>query len=575
MYKNILDLKNNNPFFYYYSINEHKRIKKEIFTRKEFFSLTLKAANLLNKNGITAGDKILHCFSKNDYEDVVFRMASVQLGSVPVTINWQADTQEKVLFKLNNSGAKILLAGKDCNKNYIKIVKHNSPTIKILHTKDLKSNTEKLNENLFESVVNEEAVKLIVYTSGTTGDPKGVQQTHKNHITNYLELLDLLGIKEEEAFAGIIVNPLHHTNASAFMDMLLRKPNTNIHLFSKYSSVYWKTICSITQTEGKRKIIAPVVARHFEYLNELKTKNSLPVSEDTLKQEMKKIDFIYGSAPAGPNAIKIMHHFTEKIPCVRYGSTETTLHVIGIPDFVDQETRLKNFITGWEHKVNNEPSGGYYIGRAAEPFVEVKIVKSVDKTNPDYFKEVEPGIPGYIVTRGGNVMKGYVNKPEETAKVFDDSWYLNLGDIGFYLINPADKGKEIYWMNRDIALMIKGGANYSCSQISNELSNFIAKKYKLASGTFFVEAIGLKTQSESEDSCCVTIELISEEAKSKQAKISKTFLNGAGKKVSKGAKPDYFRFGKIPRNFKGAILYNELKREFTEYLQQRQSPVLA
>ncbi len=523
MYKNLLSDSNHEPFLRYYSFTgEENHVKVKSFTRKEFFTLILKAAWLIKRTGAKKNQKILHCFGQNDYTDCIFRHASTLTGTVPVTVNWQADTPEKVLFKFKNSGAAAVLVGDGCNPEFIEIIGQYDPAVRFIYSDEIKD-AELLCESEFADGLTGESIRVIVYTSGTTGEPKGVQQSYNNYITNYRELIDLFGIEEDENIAAIIVNPLHHTNASAFIDTFFRKPNTVIHLMSRYSTQYWKIICDIAETEKGKKIIAPVVAKHFEFLSHLAETDSLPVDINTLKTSMGRIDFAYGSAPAGPNAIKTMQDYAGKIPCVRYGSTETTLHVIGIPHFLDQKSRLANFQAGWNHEENGEKSPGYYIGRAAEPYVEVKIVKSVDRTNPDYMKEVVPGHAGYVVTRGGNVMSGYVNNPEGTAKVFDKDWYLNLGDIAFYLLNPDDGAKEIYWMNRDVGLMIKGGANYSCDQVSNELSNLIIKRYGLSPNSFFLAAIGLKVVSESEDSCCVTIELLTDEALQKKSDIGGIF----------------------------------------------------
>lgn len=568
MYRNILSDNNEEPFLYYYLFDEEQHVEVKSFTRKDFLILIMKAAWLIKRIGAKKNQKILHCFSRNDYVDCAFRYASTLTGTVPVTVNWQADTPEKVLFKFKNSEAVAVLVGDGCNPEFCEIIRHYNPSIKFIYSNELEK-AERLCESEVIDDLTSESIRLIVYTSGTTGEPKGVQQSYNNYITNYKELLELFGIREDENIASIIVNPLHHTNASAFIDTFFRKQNTRIHLMSRYSTQYWKKICDIAEIEKEKKIIAPVVAKHFEFLSHLAETCALPIDINVLKKSMSKIDFIYGSAPAGPNAIRTMQEYTGKIPCVRYGSTETTLHVIGIPHFLDQKTRLDNFQAGWSHEENGEKSPGYYIGRAAEPYVEVKIVKSVDRNNEGYLKEVEPGHAGYVITRGGNVMSGYVNNPEGTAKVFDKDWYLNLGDIAFYLLNPNDNAREIYWMNRDVGLMIKGGANYSCDQISNELTNFIIKQYNLSSNSFFLAAIGLKVVSESEDSCCVTIELISDEAIKQKNNIEKSFKLSASNYVSKGARPDFFRFGKVPRNFKGAILYNELKKDFMESFGRR------
>jgi len=72
-------------------------------------------------------------------------------------------------------------------------------------------------------------------------------------------------------------------------------------------------------------------------------------------------------------------------------------------------------------------------------------------------------------------------------------------------------------------------------------------------------------ESEHEDSCCVTIDLDKEVANVKP-QLRASFIKTASRKVTKGARPDYLRFARIPLSFKGAILYPQLKRDFLDWL---------
>jgi len=79
-----------------------------------------------------------------------------------------------------------------------------------------------------------------------------------------------------------------------------------------------------------------------------------------------------------------------------------------------------------------------------------------------------------LVTRGNNLMTGYVKNDQATQEALhvpsDDGgglpWYVNLGDVCFWLTNKHDGGQDFYWVSRDSNLLIRGGANYSYDQVS-------------------------------------------------------------------------------------------------------------
>lgn len=208
--------------------------------------------------------------------------------------------------------------------------------------------------------------------------------------------------------------------------------------------------------------------------------------------------------------------------------------------------------------------------------------------------------------RGANLFTAYASAIESAALSSVDGrlgavlegWYVGLGDVCFWLLNQEDGGKDIYWVSRDSALLIKGGANYSyeqvstrkakieealtqvVSQINDDLSEVLASSYQLTPGVdFIVGVIGIRQRSEHDDDACVTIELLPpgvqrllrsvgdltaegiERTESApkgtvgliRGHIRSTFLSECRKRVSsKTSIPDAFRFGAVSRNFKVA-----------------------
>ena len=158
-------------------------------------------------------------------------------------------------------------------------------------------------------------------------------------------------------------------------------------------------------------------------------------------------------------------------------------------------------------------------------------------------------------------MKGYIKNPIANKKAFykdNELWYLNLGDIAFFF-KSEDGFIDIYWVSRQSGMIIKGGANYSCQQINDELYQYLKEKLDLDKSDVFLYTTGVKIKSEHEDTS-VVIEL-----KTKRAISKKDLIINAIKKASPGEKlhvsiPDYILFDQIQVNFKGAILVNELQK---------------
>ncbi|MBW2365318.1 MAG: acyl--CoA ligase [Deltaproteobacteria bacterium] len=555
---------NSCPFLYYYSFNKNNKIQRETFTRSDILSLANKAARVIKSRGLIKGDRFVLCFSANRYQDISVRLAAVMTGTTPVTINWQSDTLDQVLYKIKQTESKLVFTDTDYDMNIINKIKSTFARIPIVSIESI-NNEKELSENDYSMDIDEAFTRIIVFTSGTTGKPKGVQLPYRAYQTNRKTFEQFLEISSNHRFAVLIVNPMHHTNSTAITDWAMRRPRSDIHLIEKYTTNYWKIFHEVSE-RNYDSLAAPVVSRHMDFLEELDQKDKLPVNREKLISAMKKTDFLIGSAPVGPTTIKRFLTYTDKVPNVRFGSTETCLQVIGIPRYLSEDDKKNLFETGWHYHYEDEPQPGYYIGRPHPSYTEAKIVKSIDPTNDDFLIDCDYGEPGYLIAKGENLMSGYINNPSETKNVLQNQWYIGFKDICFALKNKTDGELDFFWVSRDSAMLIRGGTNYSYDQINSELESFIIHQYQLPKESFDLAVVGLKIDSEHEDACCVTIELKTDEAKQKKDKISETFLKIGKQKVSKGAKPDYVIFDKILRNFKGAVLIKELSKEFKQFL---------
>lgn len=118
------------PFLTYYSVAADKSLTTETYTRGEFHTLALRAASVLAKAGLKPGECHTHFFSCNTVGDLAFRLASVLLATTAVTINWQADDEDKVLYKIELTSSKLVLVDPETPADVIASVRfHSRPVL--------------------------------------------------------------------------------------------------------------------------------------------------------------------------------------------------------------------------------------------------------------------------------------------------------------------------------------------------------------------------------------------------------------------------------------------------------------
>jgi len=552
-----------NLFLNHYTFPEGE-VKKLALTRGEFWDLAYSTAAYLNEHGLSKGDRIVHCFSSSSLYDLVFRLAAVLVGCVPVTINWQADDNERIIYKAKITDAKLVVYD-DGFASRVEEIKPRLLPMSFLEAEKVEG--YQATSRLTYPPLSYDDEKLVIFTSGTTGKPKGVSLSHRSYLANRLSFEQYFGVSETTQLDLLLTNPLHHSNSSALSDWGMRRRGTIIHLLQRYSTAYWKILVEAARSK-RDLLIAPLVSRHIDFLEDLSAQSTLPVEEAKLKEALSQTDILMGSAPVGPTTVKRILNFSNHLPHVRFGATETCLEVMATPVAMSESALMEAFEAGWSHRYKGEEMVGYYIGREHPPFTRIKAVKSIDPESNDYLRSCEIGESGYLITQGANVMSYYVGNAEATKDVFKEGWYTGLRDIVFTLKNRKDGQLDYYWMSRDSELLIRGGANYAYDQITAELNKFVTGHFQLNPDQFQLAVVGLRVESEHDDSCCVTIEL-SKEAANVESQLKADFIKKASTVVSKGARPNYLRFGQIPRNFKGAVIYPQLKQDFLDSLKHR------
>ena len=600
-------------FLSYYDFPPDRSVTMKSYSRQEFWVLVMRCITLIQSLGGVRGMKLVHYLSGNIMEDLVLRTASIFIGTIPVTINWQADIMCQINYKIVATEAKIIVV--DAQTPNLPELRAQYPLHQFLNVDEIHSSNpidEKSLESFLRSsdVVRVTDIRCIIFTSGTTGHPKGVELSYMNYRTNRNTFEYFLGFTDPKTiFVPIVVNPMHHTNSTSITDWALRRPGSHLHLLERYSTQYWALVASISTNKSLqdistltvesqavaaldiayvecRKIVCPLVSRHIDFLESLADAGTLGLSAIVLRECLSRAVLLIGSAPVGPSTTKRLLKYANRLPTgelrnlpctvivtpnvisnlksllpnltviVRFGSTETTLQISGIPLYLSVEETMEAFQKGWKHCWQGESCQGFYIGRQHDGFTEVRVVLSIRSDDANYLVSCSEGQPGYLITKGGHVMRGYVGKADLTDQaVTADGWYLQLGDIGFTL----GPNRDLYWQSRDSQMLIRGGSNYAFEQVNAELAAFIESHFGLVRSTFNVAVCGLRVKSEHEDECCVMIELLGEESQGLSSIIQSTFLEAAKRAVSKGSKPDRMALGLIPMVLsKGIVSVPEL-----------------
>lgn len=279
----------------------------------------------------------------------------------------------------------------------------------------------------FDTVVTRfEDTAVILYTSGTTGFPKGAELSHANMTLNALATRDIIQMQPEDVHA--LVLPLFHSfGQTCQMNAGFSIGNTLV-LIPRFTP---DAVLSAMQEE-KVTIFVGVPTMYWALLAYEDKENRFDIEAiaDTLR---------IGVSGASSLPLEIIKGIEAKysIPIMEgYGLSETC------------PVATFNHL----HKERKPGSVGTPIWG-----VEVKIF---DKENA----EVGVGDVGEIVIRGHNVMKGYYNKPEATAEAFNGTSWFHTGDLG-----RKDEDGYVYIVDRVKDMIIRGGFNVYPREIEEVL----------------------------------------------------------------------------------------------------------
>ena len=258
--------------------------------------------------------------------------------------------------------------------------------------------------------VQPDATAVILYTSGTTGEPKGVELTYRNLHSNCVDTIDSLGMAAHQTMLNVLP-PFHvfGLTANVLIPVVLRATVSVIPRFSPVAVV--KTVAT--------KCVSVIMAIPSMYAAVLRTKSAKA-------DDFRSVDLAMSGGE--PLPASVARGFKERFGvtlCQGYGLTETSPVVSACF------------------------TGAYREETVGRPIRHVT-VRVVDSDG----RELSTGEEGEILIRGPGVMKGYYKKPEETRRVIDEAGWFHTGDIG-----RVDEDGYLSITGRVKEMLIIGGEN--------------------------------------------------------------------------------------------------------------------
>ena len=401
--------------------------KKAIIAKEEELTFAVleqrvqALAGHLQKEGIKQGDRV-GILLPNSVAIPLSYYATQKIGAVTVILDARLRGKE-LQGVLGDADLKLLIVHNQLFPE-VQEVFHSMPSIPVwvANGEGDRSFEKRFTEApsmLSLSPVKPEEDALILYTSGTTGEPKGVVLSYIN-LAQYPRVMSDMAVTNTSTIRGCIL-PMSHIVGPMVCNELVEKG---------YTLVIFDQINPVTLLEGIQKYRISV----FE---------GVPIVFQLLLGVRNLADYDTSSMK-----IAAMMGTTVPVPLLR-AFRAAQPHIQVIQGFGLTETSPLITLVEPDRAIDKMGS----IGRAV-PGVEVRIV---DENG----NEIPAGEPGEIITRGPHVMKGYFRKPEATAARVRDRW-LYTGDVG-------KLGADGYYfhLGRRDDMIITGGLNVYPAEVEN------------------------------------------------------------------------------------------------------------
>lgn len=369
---------------------------------------------------------------------VIAYIGATRLGSVvPINVLYRPDEVRRIML---DSEADVLLTAEPF-RPLAQAIRPHLPKLK--HVVMVSEGGHQDGEVDFRSLcahppmdiapTSDQDVAVILYTSGTTGRPKGAMLTHRNLLANVRSCAEVLPVGPEDRFLSAL--PLFHSFAATVFMILPILAGGSIHLMERFLPAN-----TLTAMEQAQATVFGGVPSMFGLMLQLSPKERPKLSSLRIS--------ISGGAPLSPEIWREFEKAFDTRLIEGYGLTEAS-PVVAV----------------------NPPFGLRKVGSVGLPLpgVDVRIVDAEGR-------QVARGDVGELLVRGDNVMIGYLGLPEDTSAAVRDGWLLT-GDLA-----RLDEDGYLYIAGRKKELIIVGGLNVHPGEVDRVLVEHPAVREAAAFG---------------------------------------------------------------------------------------------
>ncbi|MCW2599958.1 MAG: putative fatty-acid--CoA ligase [Frankiales bacterium] len=376
-----------------------------------------RLAGALRDLGLGKGDRVA-VVAANCHRYLELYQAAPASGLVLVPLNTR-HAEPELRYALIDSGARALVTDRDPGG-----LADNVEHVIRIDRGEYDDLVERADPVVLGEGVTEDDLAGLFYTGGTTGAAKGVMLTHRNLVANTIHGLVAIGLQPEDRWLAMA--PMFHAAGTfaALATVWLGGTHVVLPVFDPARA--------LDLLEAERCTATIAVPAMLAALNE--EQRIRPRDTSSLRV------LTHGAAPVATEVLRRAHQLFPTAELVHlYGATETA-----------------PLVTASRHEQDllDLPQGR----SCGQPLIGVEVAVLDPLGQP-----VPHGEVGEVAVRGPNVMQGYWNKPEETARALVDGWYLS-GDLG-----RLDEQGYLYLVDRAKDMVVTGGENVYCTEVEEAL----------------------------------------------------------------------------------------------------------